>query len=473
MCLQETNFKPSHNPKLKNYVAYHFMRNSDTRASGGTSIFISSDIYHKEQHLNTTLEAVAASVWCPQKITICSIYIPPNYNLTYTELANLIDQLSAPYILVGDFNSHNTMWGSRTTFGRGKMLEKVIDDLDLNLLNTGDSTHFNISNGTFSSIDLSLCDPITASLLTWLPLDSLYDSDHFPILITDNKPEPADNLTKWKISSANWDLFREDINTRISDTVFSNDINNAIKQLNNIIISSADRNVGKLIINSTKKIVPWWNDTCKTAVRDCKTALNRYRRTRNLTDFVHFKKLKAFARRVLKESKQNSWREYISTITPNTPPTQVWTKIRQIKGRNTTQKIPAIVDENNRVITNSREITNILGEHYYRKSLNHTPHSTLEPATTTDLNSPMNQPFTIQEMNSALSSMKNSAAGPDNIPMIFLKQLHPDSLARILELYNQIWATHHFPKVWRQSHIIPIKKSAVILLRQMLSDQFP
>lgn len=55
--------------------------------------------------------------------------------------------------------------------------------------------------------------------------------------------------------------------------------------------------------------------------------------------------------------------------------------------------------------------------------------------------------------------MRNSAAGPDNIPMIFLKQLHLASLAKVLELYNQIWTTHQFPTLWRQSHIIPIKKA--------------
>lgn len=218
-------------------------------------------------------------------------------------------------------------------------MKKVINDLDINILNTGEHTHFNISAGTFSSIDLSLCDPSTAPLLNWFTLDSLYDSDHFPIIITDNKSQPSDNLIKWRISNANWELFREDINMRLINTNFSNDINTAVNQLNDAIILSADKNIGKIIINPTKKIVPWWNESCKSAVKECKRALNRYRRTRNLVDLVEFKKRKASARRVLKESKRNSWREYVSTITSNTPPTQVWTKMRQIKGGNRTDTI--------------------------------------------------------------------------------------------------------------------------------------
>lgn len=72
----------------------------------------------------------------------------------------------------------------------------------------------------------------------------------------------------------------------------------------------------------------------------------------------------------------------------------VWTKIRRIKGGNTTQRIPAILDQNNQVTTNSQEIANILGEHYYRRTLNHTSQPISEQATTSAFHSPINQPFT-------------------------------------------------------------------------------
>lgn len=34
LCLQETNFNNSHNPYLKNYVNYNFIRTTHSRASG-------------------------------------------------------------------------------------------------------------------------------------------------------------------------------------------------------------------------------------------------------------------------------------------------------------------------------------------------------------------------------------------------------------------------------------------------------
>ncbi|KAK9886998.1 hypothetical protein WA026_019917, partial [Henosepilachna vigintioctopunctata] len=47
----------------------------------------------------------------------------------------------------------------------------------------------------------------------------------------------------------------------------------------------------------------------------------------------------------------------------------------------------------------------------------------------------LNQPYTMQELNSALHSMKNTAGGPDNIPMIFLKHF-------ILNAFQSVISDH-------------------------------
>lgn len=123
LCLQETNYKPDHIPKLKHFHSYNHYRISVARASGGVTIFVSDKLYTKKLSVKTDLECVAVNIWCPTKITVCNIYIPPDYNLRKNELENLVDQLPTPYILVGDFNSHSQMWGSKTTYGRGNLLK--------------------------------------------------------------------------------------------------------------------------------------------------------------------------------------------------------------------------------------------------------------------------------------------------------------------------------------------------------------
>ncbi|KAG5866603.1 hypothetical protein JTB14_018031 [Gonioctena quinquepunctata] len=112
MSLQKTNSKEHQKCLLKGFEGYHRIRSECLRASGGTSVFISSDLYSTYLPLNTDFEAVAVTTWSPNKLTICSIYIPPSHTLTECELVDLIYQLPPPFIIVGDFNAHNEMWGS-------------------------------------------------------------------------------------------------------------------------------------------------------------------------------------------------------------------------------------------------------------------------------------------------------------------------------------------------------------------------
>ena len=61
--------------------------------------------------LQTELQATAVSVTLDREITLCSVYIPPSFSLNSQHLDNLLQQLPTPYILLGDYNGHNILWG--------------------------------------------------------------------------------------------------------------------------------------------------------------------------------------------------------------------------------------------------------------------------------------------------------------------------------------------------------------------------
>ena len=101
------------------------------RASGGTSIMVKSSVPHSQFDLNTNLQAVAVNVTLSKKVTICSIYLPSSDILSKNSLVSLIDQLPHPFMLVGDFNGHSTVWGCSDTNDRGEIIEDVIAENDL------------------------------------------------------------------------------------------------------------------------------------------------------------------------------------------------------------------------------------------------------------------------------------------------------------------------------------------------------
>ncbi|KAL3282127.1 hypothetical protein HHI36_005324 [Cryptolaemus montrouzieri] len=73
----------------------------------------------------------------------------------------------------------------------------------------------------------------------------------------------------------------------------------------------------------------------------------------------------------------------------------------------------------------------------------------------------MNDLFSLNELLSAIiiRLSKNTAAGPDEIPMISFKQLPPNYLKHLLGTINIIYTEHVFPHTWQESTILSIHKN--------------
>ena len=130
ICLQETNIKGLSSDKLKNYKAFTKNRSTD-HASGGVVIYIKDTIHSQEIVITSNLKVVATRVMLPTNLHICNIYLPNSQHLDEVELTRIFSQLPKPFIIRGDFNSHNILWGSHKTDTRGA---KLINETNLNLL---------------------------------------------------------------------------------------------------------------------------------------------------------------------------------------------------------------------------------------------------------------------------------------------------------------------------------------------------
>ena len=106
ICLQKTFLKENNNVKICYFTSYDYVNSNTNRASGGISILINNKIFQHRIHFNTNLQAVASAT-LHHTITVCSVYILPHDQIIDTEL---LEQLPGPFILMGDFNSHNIIW---------------------------------------------------------------------------------------------------------------------------------------------------------------------------------------------------------------------------------------------------------------------------------------------------------------------------------------------------------------------------
>ncbi|GFT81043.1 hypothetical protein TNCV_1935791 [Trichonephila clavipes] len=76
--------------------------------------------------LHTSLQAEAVWIHIPSLVTDCCIYLPPNDVIPQVNLNPLVNQLPAPFILLGDFNGHSPLWGHDGTNSRGRQNEQLI-----------------------------------------------------------------------------------------------------------------------------------------------------------------------------------------------------------------------------------------------------------------------------------------------------------------------------------------------------------
>ena len=129
------------------------------RASGGSSIFVHSSCPQREIKLKTDFQAVAVSVTLEKEITLCSIYIPPSFSLRPEHLNALLKQFPSPFMLLGDFNGHNVLWGSKDNDPRGDLIEDFITNNDICFMHDKSNTFLDSGKGTFSALDLSICHP--------------------------------------------------------------------------------------------------------------------------------------------------------------------------------------------------------------------------------------------------------------------------------------------------------------------------
>ena len=102
---------------------YNYIHADGQNPTGGSSILVHSSCPQREIKLVTSLQAGSVSVTLDKEITICSVYIPPNFHSETEHLDNLLKQLPSPYILVDDFNGHNILLGCKDNNPKGSVIE--------------------------------------------------------------------------------------------------------------------------------------------------------------------------------------------------------------------------------------------------------------------------------------------------------------------------------------------------------------
>lgn len=161
ICIQETWLKPNLDFVLKGYNSIRQDRVKDV--GGGCLTFIKDGISYRHLKTAEEHECIVTEIFDGDsgKYTIVNYYNPCKA-LTNEMLKNIFKRTHRE-IWCGDFNSHNSLWGSNYTDLNGEVMEEMINDRMLVCLNNGAGTRMNVYKNKTSCIDLTLVDRKLAS----------------------------------------------------------------------------------------------------------------------------------------------------------------------------------------------------------------------------------------------------------------------------------------------------------------------
>ncbi|KAI8116080.1 putative RNA-directed DNA polymerase from transposon X-element [Lucilia cuprina] len=328
-------------------------------------------IPHRQINITSVYQVVAIEVNLSKTFTVLSFYIPPCQDISINEISNIISSITTPLLILGDFNSWNTIWGSTNNNNRGILMENIIERTDLCILNNGSPTHFSTHN-TYSHIDLSLCSLDLLPLASWDVLNDLHGSDHFPIKLILKLSEEIFRPVKAKkflLHKADWYNFSNSADKEIASRQITQSSNQCAATVTKCILSAANCHIPQLTHNyrPARSPVPWWNDALADLRHLKMKAWQKFKSAPHQENLIAYKKQNAIFRRELRKAKILSFKRFTEDIHRDTPISTVWDKINRITRKSSTTIIKTINTQHDS-ISDPNKIANHFGEEWAKYS---------------------------------------------------------------------------------------------------------
>ncbi|GFW62896.1 RNA-directed DNA polymerase from mobile element jockey [Trichonephila clavipes] len=178
--------------------------------------------------------------------------------------------------------------------------------------------------------------------------------------------------------------------------------------------------------------------------------LNKARENFKEEDWIKYNEVRTKLKQTIKVSKENFW---LKTCEKISSPKVLFKIVRIIINRtNPNYSSFNIIENNGTILTNEQSQANCFLQYYAKQNNDSIPNISIP-----DNSQDINKPFSLNELEIAISHQKNSSPGHDKISLQTINNL-PIKAINLLKSFNDSWSSSQIPKDWTHAIILPFMK---------------
>lgn len=380
--------------------------------------------------------------------TVASVYVRPTRPWDATAVGRLRAHLGPDVVVCGDFNAHNSAWGSPRTTRRGRELLDATTACGLLVANTGSPTF--TRPGPLGTVQLSHIDVTLVSqrcAYTWETATSTWGSDHYPILVTPRGDRRRADTRVYAVT--NWTAYRKEMAERLEDPEPD-------------FLAAVVQSANKATLRGEVPLYTALPDLELLRLRARRNQLQRRAiRSRRPEDWTAYRRVDAQCRRRAKQRRRQSWESLCSSMDSRRDPAKAWRVFRALLQPSVTNRHPLLASAISLRIT-EEALAERLADQFTpalpaaEVQVHVFPVAPQDPQVVAICSGDI----TLWELRAALDRCpkRRSAPGIDGVTYQMLRNLDITQLQPLLQLFNQVWREGSLPPTWRVALVRPMLK---------------
>jgi len=436
--------------------------------------------------------------------TYIQIYAPCNDSYSEEDRLSFFDDLSTyvdsiknneNIVIMGDFNGRvgprRTPWerqlGPHSDHetkcnSNGEMLLNLCAEQNLVVANTlfqhrksQVKTWYKWNNLDQSSqIDFILVkDQKRRTILdSWALPHYVIDTDHRPVVIKrrmtkitmkpKTKPTKVTNLRKTEEPDIQKKI-QEDMENEFAKLPHDkSSIEEEWEKFKKATSSVLSTNCGTKRTGQTKrKGTIWWNDEVKEAASVKKKCFKAWRRSKTEHDYIEYRKARREAKRIIKRSKDNSWKNYGEklTILCKENPRDFAKSVRSMRVRDEPFNPTLVINDDKGKPIFDPSMAKERWKNYFKELLNPTGGNDQQHSYIPTEPTEKGCQILLSEVERAIrDSPKNKAPGLDGITTDTVKAMGNVGAKWLQRIFNIAWENMKVPEDWQKAIVVPIWK---------------